>query len=394
MQNLCLASVSLLSSSSLLASLITENQSYVVFECYEFCSLGWNVYWSDTWNYFDVANYTLFSIVLALKSVTFFMEYSVVDKVRVSPCEIRRSEQQWERPRCTKVNSQLLVRTGQLMTPCKASASCSYINFWDIAYLYRMSHNINAFNAVLCFIKAFKYLEISKKLGQFTHTIALASKEMLSFMIILFVFLAGFAAAFHLGFGSELEAYKDLNQSLISLLLAMLGEFTFQELLNVNSYLGPVLFGLYVIIVFFVILSMFLAIVDNAYDNVREEVIALGDSYVDPLTMELANALGNFTSTLFYPMTICAKLFPGDPETLASRDRELEARDERAERAMRDRAAEIRRIGLGAASLAGHGFGTDRSRAMQHMVFEHGAMPEQAEEILKWVLNSVVQIHS
>ena len=265
-----------------------------------------------------------------------------------------------------------------------------------------MAHNINAFNAVLCFVKAFKYLEISKKLGQFTHTIALASKEMLSFMIILFVFLAGFAAAFHLGFGQELEAYRDLNQSVISLLLAMLGEFTFQELLNVNSYLGPILFGLYVIIVFFVILSMFLAIVDNAYDNVREEVIALGDSYVDPLTQELAKVLGNFSSTLFYPTTICAKLFPGDPTTLALREREKEARDELAQRAMRDRAAEIRKsIGLGAASYAGHGVGTDRSRAMQHLVreqsktqIEYATIPEQAEEILKWVLDSVVQRHS
>ena len=280
------------------------------------------------------------------------------------------------------------------MTPCKEIGTCSYVNFWDIAFLYRQSHNINAFNAVLCFIKAFKYLEISKKLGQFTHTIALASKEMVSFLVILVVFLTGFAAAFHLGFGQELHQYKDLTQSFISLGLAMLGEFTFQDLMDVNVYLGPILFVLYVVIVFFVILSMFLAIVDNAYDSVREEVLALGDSYVDPLTKELAKILGQFSSTVCFPASICAKMFPGDPATKAARKRDEDLRDEYVDRAMQDRAMELRKaMALGSASLGG--VGTDRSRAMHNLVrgkslnrLTVGEFPEHTEEFLKGVLGA------
>ncbi|KAK7242749.1 hypothetical protein SO694_00015048 [Aureococcus anophagefferens] len=62
---------------------------------------------------------------------------------------------------------------------------------------YRYCRNFLATGVLITFIKAFKFLSVSKQLSQFTETIYVVSSEMLSVVLILAIILVGHAVAFH-----------------------------------------------------------------------------------------------------------------------------------------------------------------------------------------------------
>ena len=52
----------------------------------------------------------------------------------------------------------------------------------------------------------------------------------------------------------------------------LLGDFKFVELQQANCILGPIYFVFYVFFIFFILLNMFLAIVNDAYSEVKAEM--------------------------------------------------------------------------------------------------------------------------
>ena len=55
---------------------------------------------------------------------------------------------------------------------------------------------------------------------------------------------------------------------------AMLGDFDFPGLQSAHYILGPAFFFGYIFIVFFILLNMFLAIINDTYSEVKEEIAA------------------------------------------------------------------------------------------------------------------------
>jgi len=52
----------------------------------------------------------------------------------------------------------------------------------------------------------------------------------------------------------------------------ILGDFNFQALQQANRVLGPAYFILYVFFVFFILLNMFLAIINDTYSEVKADI--------------------------------------------------------------------------------------------------------------------------
>jgi Polycystin cation channel len=59
-----------------------------------------------------------------------------------------------------------------------------------------------------------------------------------------------------------------------SLFRTILGDFDFPSLQQANSVLGPMFFVLYVFFVFFILLNMFLAIINDTYGEVKSDLAA------------------------------------------------------------------------------------------------------------------------
>ena len=63
-----------------------------------------------------------------------------------------------------------------------------------------------------------------------------------------------------------------LQESIYALVRALLMDFSLQELRNANLWLGPLFFGSFIILAVFVLLNMFIAIISDAYSEVRREL--------------------------------------------------------------------------------------------------------------------------
>jgi len=205
------------------------------------------------WNIVDLINLALFAAV-AVQRV--FMIYQVSD----------------------------MVKNGSFTNPefnVDVQNAVEFVNSVD---------TMNSINAVICFIKLFKYLDSHPSLGQFTRTISQAQSDLGSFLLVIIIVLTGFGIAFMLAFGHDEEGYSTLRMSFLALFEGMLGNLD-TSVLHSPSFLGPLLFMAYVVVMIFVVLSMFLSIVDNAYSIVQEEM-AEKSQELDPLSRDVLWCLG------------------------------------------------------------------------------------------------------
>jgi hypothetical protein len=227
-------------------------------------AIGYDRYFKDGFALLDLMNYTLFMIVMFLR--------------------ISLASQLWS------LDGDLSDDNGD-----------KFINLTAVAGNYSSTESAMAFNAIITFFKVFKYLRPIKRLALFTETLRLASGDMAYMCVVIAVILLAFGTSFNLGFGSELDAYMNLPVSVLTLFKAMLGDFDLDALVEVNYALGPFLFVLFIFLVFFVILSMFLSIVDESYDVVRtalEEQEEAG--IVEPLELDLARFKSEVSGCVYY----------------------------------------------------------------------------------------------
>jgi len=144
---------------------------------------------------------------------------------------------------------------------------------------YKHVDEIAAVATILLYLKLFKYLRAYRALAQFWDTVQQCVDEVKPICVILFVILIAFASAWSFAFGSELEDFRDPATSLRSLWRAMVGDFDSTMLVGpqrqtTNGTTGVVLFVGFVVSIVFVVLSLFLSVIDRAYDDVRENLDA------------------------------------------------------------------------------------------------------------------------
>lgn len=139
-------------------------------------------------------------------------------------------------------------------------------------------YNWNAFNALLTWLKMLKYVDIvSKKSTQLALTLSRASSSIAVLMVLFVILYCGYGIAFFMAFGQDVDDFRSLDVSIISLFRAMLGDFDFSALRSANRVLGPILFITFIILIIFCLLNMFMAVIMNAYDEVVEELARTPD---------------------------------------------------------------------------------------------------------------------
>ena len=174
----------------------------------------------------------------------------------------------------------------------KFKSEDEYLDLDWVVYFAGQVDNVNALNSVITFLKIFKFVRENRRMSQLIDTIRVASIDMMSIMVIIAIIASGYGIAFHIAFGHAVDEYRDFTESLFTLFLATLGDFDMDELRSYNQVLGAFLFVSFIVIMFFIVVSMFLAIVDSAYEAVREELALSRDVHDrDPLTRDVLRIL-------------------------------------------------------------------------------------------------------
>jgi len=188
---------------------------------------GWKEHFTDMWNAFDIVNISLFIVVIALRSTTVYLFL-------------------------------------QLQTADEAKNH--YVNFQTVGFLTQQEMNWNAINAFLCFWKIFKYIQAIPAVGALLQTMHLAAKDMLFFMIIFMITLLGFVMSGYFAFGLDLLDFRTIPQVFFSLMRGINGDLDFDALYETNRIFGPIYYFAFFIIIFYILMTMFLAIINMAYD--------------------------------------------------------------------------------------------------------------------------------
>jgi len=133
-------------------------------------------------------------------------------------------------------------------------------------------YNICAFNILLAAFRLFKFLRLNDRLFVIWKALKVASLEIISFLVMFFIMFLGFLLMGWLTFGPDTAFFNTFGNAFGSCWNFVLGNPPdYTVLTQSNRVLGPLFFTLFTIFVFFIMINMFIAILNDAYDTVHRK---------------------------------------------------------------------------------------------------------------------------
>nr|CAB3264909.1 polycystin-2-like [Phallusia mammillata] len=147
-----------------------------------------------------------------------------------------------------------------------------YPDFEFLAYWQMQYNDMVAVVVFFAWIKIFKYISFNRTMTQLQSTLSRCSKDIAGFAIMFFIIFLAYAQLGYLVFGTQVKDFSTFSESIFTQFRIILGDFDFHELEAAHRVLGPIFFMTYVFFVFFVLLNMFLAIINDTYSEVKAEI--------------------------------------------------------------------------------------------------------------------------
>lgn len=146
------------------------------------------------------------------------------------------------------------------------TTSADYVLFWSDLELIVLS--------VVVFIVTVKFLRIirfNRHVCQMVSSLKLSSPHITSYSVLFFVNILSFTLFGVLVFGNDLESYHTFVEALVTLIQKFLGgDLYFYELQSSNRILAPLFVFGYMLSMAFILINMFVAILNESYESVKE----------------------------------------------------------------------------------------------------------------------------
>lgn len=138
-----------------------------------------------------------------------------------------------------------------------------------LAQLQKDYFTVSSVSCFLFCIQLLHYFRLNYSLGVLQRTLAKASRDILYYLVLFVNFWTAFAFMAYLGFGVQLEHFASLEGSYLFCFQMMLRSYNYAELRTADSILAPVFFTVFMIFFVFVILNIFVVILERAYAFTR-----------------------------------------------------------------------------------------------------------------------------
>ncbi|EDO48597.1 predicted protein, partial [Nematostella vectensis] len=147
------------------------------------------------------------------------------------------------------------------------TSSMDYIVLWSDCEIYLLSLVI-----FIITIKFLRLIRFNRSICQMTGTMTRSAKSIANFFIVFVSVLLAYTQLGFLAFGSRSTPYSSFFQSLRSCLQMVLGgDMHFFELQDINRILGPAFAFVYMLSMNMILLNMFLAILNDSYEETKFE---------------------------------------------------------------------------------------------------------------------------
>ncbi|XP_054845999.1 polycystin-2 [Eublepharis macularius] len=145
-------------------------------------------------------------------------------------------------------------------------------DFEPLAYWQTQFSNIAAVTMFFVWIKLFKFISFNRTMNQLSTTMSRCAKDILGFAIMFFIIFIAYAQLAYLVFGTQVDDFSTFQGSIFAQFRILLGDFDFAEIEEANRVLGPIYFTTFVFFMFFILLNMFLAIINDTYSEVKSDM--------------------------------------------------------------------------------------------------------------------------
>nr|XP_057936793.1 polycystin-2 [Doryrhamphus excisus] len=144
--------------------------------------------------------------------------------------------------------------------------------FEPLANLQVQFNNVVAVIVFFSWLKLFKFINFNKTMSQLTGTMSRCAKDLVGFAIMFFIIFLAYAQLAYLLFGTQVDDFSTFQASIFSQFRIILGDFEFSEIEEANPVLGPIYFTTFVFFIFFILMNMFLAIINDTYSEVKADM--------------------------------------------------------------------------------------------------------------------------
>lgn len=145
-----------------------------------------------------------------------------------------------------------------------------YTDLHDVVGNVRTIRQLTAFNAVLTWFKAVKYINILPYIGTFMETMALSWQYLVGFAAIFVTSFMGFCLSYCTAFGESISDFRTVPRSFVFLMRAFVGNADFRLVYDANPVIGSLLLVMFVISMIFVNLNLFCAILISYMSDARQ----------------------------------------------------------------------------------------------------------------------------
>uniref|UniRef100_A0A8C6QE58 Polycystin-2-like protein 2 n=1 Tax=Nannospalax galili TaxID=1026970 RepID=A0A8C6QE58_NANGA len=163
-------------------------------------------------------------------------------------------------------NMQTFLFLGRLLKSTEKYADFYFLAHWHVYY-----NNIIAITTFFAWIKIFKFISFNKTMSQLSSTLSRCMKDIVGFAIMFFIIFFAYAQLGFLVFGSQVDDFSTFQNSIFAQFRIVLGDFNFAGIQQANWILGPIYFITFIFFVLFVLLNMFLAIINDTYSEVKAD---------------------------------------------------------------------------------------------------------------------------
>jgi len=159
-------------------------------------------------------------------------------------------------------------------------------------YGYMKLQKVNDCNQTLTFslgwcaflgtIKFLKMLRFNQNIAHLGMTLKFCFAELIFCSMAFFLIWVAFVQLMYLIYGGDLLEYASLTKSMMSAFLTILGKFDAKQFLNMRySFMGPMVFASYNMIILCFVVNIFISIITDSFDQVRRNAKENPDSEID-----------------------------------------------------------------------------------------------------------------
>jgi polycystin 2 len=175
----------------------------------------------------------------------------------------------------------------------------TYANFDEFAYWQWTYNTMVAVCVFFIWIKIFKYLNFNRTMTLMSNTLSRCAGDILGYTVMFFIVFFAYAQFGYLVFGPTTFGFHTFPDSLYSLFRIILGDFDFYGLIRANRVVGPIFFVTYVFVVFFILVNVFLAIINDSYIDAKADM----DDNPDEAHKEIADYLYSVFANIWATIT-------------------------------------------------------------------------------------------